>query len=171
MLTFPMLGAGAVVAMRCREERPHRVYSMLGSTSINGNEASFGSGAQKFSPGCTAHNRSPPHTLSLGFPLFCSRYQTKHSFSKMPRRSRSPRACRSGLCDIPNASSLRTAVWQQKLHSGVKSGPGSTSLRCFLWILPPPTPCQPPRSSHHPKHRHFLPNLELKTPAFVVISA
>ena len=93
------------------------------------------------SPGYPGTQLSAPHTTSLGCPLLCSRYRTKHSFSMMPSQPRGPEAAAlASLCNILNAPSLRTAAGQQKLPSGVESGSGCPSPRCCVWIPLPPTP-------------------------------
>lgn len=97
VLTFPMSGsrwAGDIEIQRGEDGHTGHTHRWR-STSINWSKASSGQGSE--SPGYPGTQLSPPHTTSLGFPLLCSRYWTKHGFSMMPRRPRGPEARSSGL--------------------------------------------------------------------------
>lgn len=83
--------------MKYREERMDTQGVLIdgGAPALTEVKPALDGGSE--SPGCPGTQLSPPHTTSLGFPLLCSRYRTKHGFSMRPRQPRGPEACSSGL--------------------------------------------------------------------------
>lgn len=142
VLTFPMSGgrwAGDNEIQRGEDGHAGHTHRWR-STSINGSKASSGQGARKV-PHVLGHNCHllTPHPWA--FPCSAPGIKPNTVFPGGPASPgvQKPVALAS-LCDILNASSLRTAAGQQKLPSGVESGSVCPSPRCFVWIPLPPTP-------------------------------